>query len=229
MVGRRRFGVLRQPDRRAIDCPLCARPARDAYHDDAGRRYFRCQACHLIFLDPEHRPAPDAEHNRYREHRNQAGDEGYEAFLRRLADPVAVRVAAGAKGLDFGCGPEPVLGGMLARQGFDVTSYDPLFHSDAAALDAVYGFITCSEVLEHVHDPGSLLPRLGSMLRAGGLLGIMTRFPGHEHPFATWWYRRDPTHVCFYGEETMRWIANHYRWGLEIPRRDVALFTIPPG
>jgi SAM-dependent methyltransferase len=213
----------------AAPCPLCSRGDALLYHEDERRRYHRCRECLLIFVDPGQRPSREEESERYREHRNVAGDEGYEAFLRRLSDPVSARLDPGARGLDFGCGPEPVLAAIMARQGFDMRSYDPLFHPDPSVLTDRYDFITCSEVLEHVHEPGSLLPRLGSMLRPGGLLGIMTRFPGHEHPFATWWYRRDPTHLCFYGEETMQWLALRHDWRLEIPRRDVALFTMPQG
>ena len=66
------------------------------------------------------------------------------------------------------------------------------------------------------------------LLQKGGTLAIMTRFYGVEAPFAQWWYRRDPTHVCFYCEETMRWIASNRGWCMECPTPHVALFAIDP-
>ena len=217
-------------DARAADvaaapgCPLCAAPSPRLHHADAAREYLRCARCALVFLRPADRVPPLAEVMRYLEHRNSGDDPGYVEFLSRLADPVAGRLAAGARGLDFGCGPAPVLARILGDRGFPCVSYDPLFHPDERALDARYDFVTCSEVIEHVHEPRALLDRFARLLVPGGVIGIMTRFHGLEAPFARWWYRRDPTHVCFYDATTMRWIAAAYGWTLEIPRDHVALF-----
>jgi len=37
-------------------------------------------------------------------------------------------------------------------------------------------------------------------------------------------YRRDPTHVVFYRERTMAWLAQNLGLNFEIPAKDVALF-----
>lgn len=210
-------------------CPLCAsRESLLLLSDQAAQLYFRCPTCELIFLDPGQRLAAGDEARRYLEHRNDGADPGYVDFLRRLADPVAGRLPAGARGLDFGCGPAPVMSDMLSARGFPCTAYDPFFQPDEALLDAQYDYVTCSEVVEHLHEPGDTFALMGRLLARGGLLGVMTRFHGHEAPFESWWYRRDPTHVCFYAEPTMHWIAARHGWAVEFPRTHVALFTVPP-
>ncbi len=60
--------------------------------------------------------------------------------------------------------------------------------------------------------------------RSAGWLGIMTQMLETDTQFDAWWYRRDPTHICFYQTETMRWIAAHYGWHLEMPRPNITLF-----
>jgi SAM-dependent methyltransferase len=196
----------------------------------AGRRYARCATCTLLFLDPAQRPSPADEARRYARHENAPDDAGYRAFLDRLCAPLAARLRPGAAGLDFGCGPSPVLGAMLTAAGFPTESYDPLFHPDASLLERRYDFVACCEVLEHVHQPAATLDRFARLLGGGGVLGVMTRFYGVEQPFEQWWYRRDPTHVCFYAESTMRWMAARRGWSLSVPAPHVALFDVPaPG
>lgn len=116
---------------------------------------------------------------------------------------------------------------LLSARGFPCAAYDPFFLPDESLLGERYDFVTCSEVVEHLHDPGNTFALLGRLLERGGLLGVMTRFYGHEAPFEEWWYRRDPTHICFYNESTMEWIAGRHGWAIEFPRAHVALFTTP--
>lgn len=207
-------------------CPLCDAPVSPGI-SAGGRSYARCPACALISLDPVQRPLPLDEVVRYTEHRNLESDEGYRRFLERLSLPVTARLASGTQGLDFGCGPVPVLAGILTNAGFPTVGYDPLFAPQEELLGRQYDFVTCSEVVEHLHEPSRVLALFGRLLAGGGVLGVMTRFHRPEVPFESWWYRRDSTHVCFYAEATMHWIASCHGWSVEIPSPDVALFDVP--
>jgi hypothetical protein len=169
-------------------CPLCHSDACELYHAEGERRWFRCPSCTLIHLDPALRLSPRDERARYSHHENNPHDPRYVDFLRRLADPLARRLLPGARGLDFGCGPSPVLAGMLNEAGFPCRAYDPFFFPDASRISGQYDFVACSEVVEHACDP---------------------------------------THVCFYAESTMRWIAGQQGWSVDFPRPDVTLFSVP--
>ena len=212
---------------RVPPCPLCHSDAARRIAVVAERRYFHCPSCALIFLDPLLHLSPTEERARYELHRNDGGDAGYVQFLRQLADPMIEQLHPDARGIDVGCGPAPVLASLFTAAGFPCAAYDPYFAPDRALLDGRYDFIACSEVIEHVHEPATFLDHLEHMLASGGLLGLMTRFVDDSVPFETWWYRRDPTHVCFYAEPTMRTIAERRGWSVELPRANVALFTVP--
>ena len=55
----------------------------------------------------------------------------------------------------------------------------------------------------------------------------MTGMPEDWSAFPEWGYHRDPTHIAFYSETTMRWIARRYGWQPRFPRRNVTLFGKP--
>lgn len=129
----------------------------------------------------------------------------------------------GAEGLDFGSGPGPTLSEMLGEAGFCVKVYDPFFAPDAQALNDTYDFITCTETAEHFFHPAHEFDRLHRMLRPGGWLALMTEHY-EDQPFEQWWYARDPTHACFYRARTMTWLADHYRWRMVTPHRNVRMF-----
>jgi SAM-dependent methyltransferase len=204
-------------------CPLCGSDRTEVFLTVTGRDYLRCPDCALRFLDPAHHPDRALEEAEYRRHRNDPDDPGYRAFLARLAEPLIAALPEHAQGLDYGCGPGPALAAMLREAGHRVALYDPVFAPDARVLEAVYDFVTCTETAEHFHDPAREFARLDMLLRPGGILALMTQFQSDEARFANWNYRRDPTHVVFYREETLRWIASHHDWDCVFPRRNVAL------
>ena len=205
-------------------CPLCGETPAE-FHSEIGRHYWRCPTCALVFLDPSQRIAFDDEVARYALHDNRMGDPEYERFLARLAEPIIARTPVGARGIDFGCGQAPALGDMLTRSGRPTASYDPHFFPNDELLDVRYDFLTCSEVLEHVHEPLPLLDRFAALVRRGGIIGVMTGPYDTAGPFQDWWYRRDPTHVCFYAADTMTWIARRFGWALERPSSTVTVFS----
>ena len=113
-------------------CPVCEGPHGQAFQTIAGRAYARCSRCEATFVLPSHLPTPEAERAEYELHRNSADDLGYRAFLSRLAEPLLQRLTPRSQGLDYGCGPGPVLAGMLREAGHRVALYDPFFDPDTA-------------------------------------------------------------------------------------------------
>ena len=209
----------------SFDCPVCRSAGTYHFQSVRGREYYRCGSCEATFLSPAQLPTPDEELAQYETHENDVEDPRYRAFLDRLAGPLLLRLPAPATGLDFGCGPAPALAHMLREAGHRVRCYDPFYAPDADALSGPYDLITATEVIEHLHDPAGILELLDSLLRFGGILGVMTEFLTDDSRFAGWHYRRDISHVVFYSEHTLRDIAGRFGWGIEIPRKNVAIFS----
>lgn len=212
----------------APDCPVCEEASVRLFAEVDGREYLRCENCQATFLAPLQRPDRGAEKREYDRHRNDVEDEGYRRFLARLADPLLERLPPNSDGLDYGCGPGPALAAMMEAAGHRVRLYDPVYYPDAGPLGGIYDFITCTEVIEHMHRPAEEFRRMDTLLHPGGLLGVMTVFQTEDARFADWHYRRDPTHVVFYRESTLAFIADRMGWTIEIPRPNVAIFGKPP-
>jgi SAM-dependent methyltransferase len=205
-------------------CPLCESDATFLLATAGSKTYRRCRRCSLVFLEPEHHLDPSDERARYELHRNRPDDPDYRGFLNRLAAPLLQRLPPGAEGLDFGCGPGPTLSVMLEERGHPMRVYDPYFAADESALERTYDFITCTETVEHFRAPGREFNRLNRLLRPGGWLGVMTGMVESDDRFAGWYYRMDPTHVCFLKKETADWVADRYSWKADYPEKNVVLF-----
>ncbi len=205
-------------------CPLCGSdPIRQLATVDF-KTYWRCDVCHLTFLSSKSYLSPEDELARYLLHENNPEDYRYRKFLSRLTDHLILKLQPGAKGLDLGSGPGPTLSVMLEEAGFLMEIYDPYFAPDTGPLEHTYDFITCTETVEHFYHPAKEFHRFDQLLRRGGWLGVMTEILESDEDFANWWYHREPTHVCFYKQETMAWIAAQYAWRVEYPRKNVTLF-----
>jgi len=87
--------------------------------------------------------------------------------------------------------------------------------------------VTCTEVIEHLHQPRQTFDELERLLRPGGLLGLTTCFQTDDERFAGWHYRRDPTHVLFWRTETLRYLAAERGWTVDFPVDNVALLQVP--
>lgn len=217
-------GPVETAGRRGADiCPVCRTNDPRPFMRVDGLDYWRCAACEATFLDPGQLPSWRDAGACYARHENDADDPHYRRFLARLAEPLLARLAPCSRGLDYGCGPGPALAAMLREARHRMTVYDPLFRPDAAALEPAYDFITCTEVIEHFHHPAEEFDRLDALLRPGGWLGLTTCFQTEDARFAGWHYRRDPTHVVFYREATLRHLAAVRGWTCEVPAKDVAL------
>ncbi len=208
-------------------CSLCSAPATHPFMNINSREYLRCDRCMATFLDSTHWLSPEEEYAQYQDHKNDLTDKGYRTFLSRLAHPLLKKLTPCRSGLDYGCGPGPVLADIFSEAGHAVSLFDPYFHPDQSKLDRTYDFITCTETIEHFHRPAEEFARFERMLRPGGWLGIMTCFQTEDGRFSSWHYRRDPTHVTFYRETTLRYIAAQFGWSCQIPVKDVALMQKP--
>lgn len=178
-------------------------------------------------MDPAHWPTAREEHHQYRLHQNDPYDPAYRAFLMRLAGPLSEKLPPHQTVLDYGAGPGPALAALMREAGHNVAIYDPFFASDRSVLEATYDAVTCTETAEHFHDPAQEFARFQKLLRPGGWLAVMTCFQTDDAAFANWHYRKDPTHVVFYREDTFRYLARHYGWSCAIPRKDVVLMQKP--
>jgi len=189
--------------------------------------YLRCDQCHATLLSAAHLPSHETQLQKYQQHQNDPHDARYREFLNRLASPLLAVLPPKQVGLDFGCGPGPALADMLAGAGHVMHLYDPFFFPDSAVLDQQFDFVTCTEVAEHFHQPHSEFTRLVALVKPGGLLALMTNFQNDDSRFADWHYRRDPTHVTFYKQETFDFIAADFGWTCEIPCKNVVFLKKP--
>jgi SAM-dependent methyltransferase len=194
-----------------MNCVLCENWAPPFYGDEKkGQQYYCCDACDLRFLDPKARLDAKEEQARYSLHNNDILDPGYQKFVDPLLQLITTHIPSTAKGLDYGCGEGPVLTHLLAKQGYDVSLYDPFFHDEKSVLERKYDFIFSIEVIEHFYHPAQELKKLKNILAPGGHLLFMTLMYDKDIDFSAWFYRLDPTHVCFYSDQTFRWIQKKF-------------------
>ena len=83
---------------------------------------------------------------------------------------------------------------MLAEAGHPTADYDPNFRPDDA------------------------------LLKPGGFLSVMTERLTPERDFAGWRYRRQPSHVVFYSDQTIDWMARRFGWRSSLHGPLVVLF-----
>ena len=136
-------------------------------------------------------------------------------MLERLSKP--------AFGLDFGCGKAQVLASLMEAQGHRMVNFDAFYYPDLSWQEYNYDFITCSEAIEHFHQPAREWLLWMERLKPAGWLGIMTKRVINVQRFAHWHYKNDPTHVSFFSENTFSWLANRYNMQLEFPQKDIVL------
>lgn len=178
--------------------------------------YFHCVNCDLIFLTPKERLSAETEKTRYDMHENEESP-GYRQFLEPLILEIENHTRLRSQPpeqtsvLDYGCGPTAFLSKLLAEKSYVTENYDIFYFTNQNPLQRPYDVIVCTEVWEHLFHPLEEIEQLVKLLNPGGLLAVMTSaHQGLDH-FADWYYRRDPTHVVFFSEVTMTWIAAYFQ------------------
>src|SRR6056297_2044133 len=193
-------------------CPLCGSNLVDSGEEWLRLEsafYYHCTHCDLVFIDPSQRPDAEGERSRYLEHNNSPDDPRYLGYLKGFAlEALFPYVKPPARVLDFGSGPVPVCAEVLRDMGYSADIFDPLFAPDKAWQEKKYDAVTAVEVAEHLFEPFFEFRRLWEVLQPGGYLVLRTLLHYRDRErFRGWWYRQDPTHVCFYSSRSFQVLA----------------------
>jgi len=187
-----------------VICKLCFSKNIDPIDDQQMKNiYFHCKNCDFIFSSKL--PTIEQEQKQYSHHNNSLNNGGYVEMFENFIDAAISPYANTEKQvLDYGSGPEPVLSTLLKKRDFNVQIYDPLYAKDETFKDKKFSTIVSTEVFEHFHTPYETIKELIEILEDGGILSFQTMFhPEDNEKFLNWWYRRDPTHVCFFSHKTL--------------------------
>lgn len=202
-----------------IQCPLCLANILQSSQLKTNdlKIYYDCTECRLVFLDPLQTLSHDEEKKRYQLHENDINDLHYQNFVSDITNFISVYTSqkfltSKALGLDFGAGPGPVMTKVLENQPIDIKLFDPYFHQNPEVLQLEYDFIICCEVIEHFYHPAKEFITLRKLLKSQSPLILKTEILYDNMNFDHWYYRKDPTHVCFYRTETFDWIFKKFNY-----------------
>jgi hypothetical protein len=176
------------------------------------RLYYSCDECHLIFTDPKHHLSREEEKNRYLVTSQQQDKSVHDHDLHEIIDPALKYITPEMKGLDYGCGPEPLLSEILTEKSFRCYNYDPLF--DFGHPEEVYDYIFATECLENFFVPANDLHKIDELLKIGGYLFVTTAQTPKIENFDKWSYKDEPTHVSFYSKATFDYIAKKFNYNI---------------
>jgi len=192
-----------------VKCILCENSA-EFFFETARNKYYQCNNCSGIFMDPKCYLSNAKERERYLEHNNDVDDLGYQEFVKPVVSRVQGKFNTDKVGLDYGSGTGPVAATLLGKKGYKIELYDPFFHNHKETLNNKYDFIICCEVIEHFHFPNKEFALLKSLLKPEGELICMTQMYSDEINMKDWKYKDDQTHVFFYSPETFQWIKSQH-------------------
>lgn len=209
-----------------MNCLMCNSPMDEIQHPKFLSIYHTCPACGFISKDPQCHVTSEEEFAVYENHENSIDDPRYVAFFEKfLHSAVFPFVNEGKTAFDFGSGPSPVLAQLMERDyGYHYSIYDKFYAPQKTYVGEKFDLVTSTEVMEHIADPIPIFKELKNLLKADGILAIMTLFPPKaSDQFFGWHYMRDMTHVSFYTPEVMNIIAD--RVGLEVVYCDDYRYT----
>lgn len=199
-----------------MKCLLCSSQTELLYQIKK-KKYYKCQKCRSLMLDPLNYLTSEEEESRYRNHNNDVNDPRYQRFVAPIVKAVKENYNINHLGLDYGAGTGPVITSLLEKEGYDLNLYDPYFHCYPQNLLKEYDYIICSEVIEHFHKPYEEFKRLNNMLNKNGSIFCLTSLYDEDIDFSGWNYKNDETHVFFYHKKALEWIRNKFNFSdLEI-------------
>jgi len=205
-------------------CPLCNSNLIEDFHRDGYREYLKCRHCDFVFVPKIYHLSEKDERARYDSHNNDPEDDRYRNFLSQLLSPLQDKISKGASGLDFGSGPGPTLSLILEERGYSVDLYDKFYAKNDVVFEKQYDFITASEVVEHLKQPLVELSRLMGLLKSNGVFAIMTEILTPQIDFNQWYYKKDPSHIGFFSEKALNYLAEKWQAELYVISERVVIF-----
>ncbi|MBD3345377.1 MAG: methyltransferase domain-containing protein [Chitinivibrionales bacterium] len=191
----------------SMECPLCREPHTVFLGADGRREYYHCQTCALRFVPPKYHVGIHEEKARYALHTNDGEDKQYIGYLGRIVSNIQKIARPGGRILDFGSGEHAALTSLLKKAGYECAAYDPLYGVGGRALEKKYNCVVLCEVIEHLRKPAEELRKIWKALVPGGTAFIKTAFYPDSN-FLSWWYKEDITHICFFSQETFRYVEH---------------------
>ncbi len=205
-------------------CPLCQSSHITPYFKNKDSAYLICPNCDLVFAPKQYHLSESAEKNRYDSHQNNPSDKHYREFLSKVFIPVMDYIKPNDKGLDFGSGPGPTLSVMFEEKGYKMDLFDKFYANNPLIFNNKYDFITATEVFEHLKEPDIHLKKIRNIMSKTAVLAVMTKMRNDDIDFSSWYYKDDPTHICFFSKNTMRYLGKVWDTDVKFYEDDVVLF-----
>jgi hypothetical protein len=153
-----------------MNCRLCDSFECKNLPVNDSRHFYLCENCGLIFVAVSGHLTFDEEKSRYDLHSNDSTNAGYVAFLNEVVSAIEKKCSAPARLLDYGCGKNKVLAGLLNQRGFVCDAYDPLYGIGSDVFSQKYDAIILCEVIEHVRNLSETTGRIRRSLGRGGIV-----------------------------------------------------------
>ncbi|MGL1894632.1 MAG: class I SAM-dependent methyltransferase [Spirochaetaceae bacterium] len=204
-----------------IKCCLCASNKTELISEDKKRKYYICNICKTITVPPQYHLSIEKEKERYDLHTNSNKDEYYIKFLNRIIEPLLNYIKPNSEGLDFGCGPGPILKEQLKPYKINMSEYDLYYKNDKSLLQKKWDFVVTTEVMEHLKNPYTEIELLWELINPKGVLAVMTALVTKDITFSSWYYKGDPTHISFFSKESFIWLSQKLGADVEFFDKDI--------
>jgi uncharacterized C2H2 Zn-finger protein len=203
-----------------MKCKICNHETASIIDERNNWEFFHCKKCEFIFKNPKHYVNSEDELKQYNNHNNTMKSSGYVEMFENYMDATFKPYIKNINTvLEFGSGPGPVLSQLLKRQGLMVDIYDKFFSPKKVYEGKKYDLITSTEVIEHIKNPKEIFEFFESHIKKDGYLALMTQFHTNDAvEFKKWWYKNDPTHICFFRPKTFEVLASMN--GFEVLKSD---------
>jgi len=203
-----------------MQCKLCNNPVITIMDLRNNWEFFHCRECEFIFKNPSNFVSKENELKQYNHHNNTMDSPGYVEMFENFIDATfGTNIDEIKNVLEFGSGPGPVFSELLKAKNLNVDLYDKYFSPQKVYEGKRYDLITSTEVIEHIEDTKDIFEFFSSHIKSGGYLALMTQFHTNDtEDFKKWWYKNDPTHICFFRPHTFEVLAKMS--GFEVLKHD---------